>query len=65
MKARESYWEYDDPEGLKMPEVHDLPPGAFSGDSRAWNSLTPGARRMIWRAARKRQSEARQTEAVS
>lgn len=51
MIPTEKYWSYQAP---PIPEIGDLPPGVFAGDERAWNSLSPGFRRTIWREAAKR-----------
>ena len=51
MKAPKSYWTYQ--AGL-IPEVHDLPEGAFNGDEAAWSRLSPGMRREVYRQAIKR-----------
>lgn len=51
MKQGEKYWAFAQP---PIPELRDLPPGVFAGDERAWESLSPGYRRTIWREATKR-----------
>lgn len=49
-----SYWTYRSP---PTPELHDLPPGTFKGDERAWHQLSPGMRRTIWQEALRRQEK--------
>lgn len=56
MRAQESYWLR---KGPPVPEASDLPEGTFSGDERAWQSLSPGYRRTIWRNALHRQARDR------
>ena len=48
MREPESYWLR---KGPAIPEVADLPPGAFNGNEEAWCSLSPGMRRTVWREA--------------
>jgi predicted Fe-S protein YdhL (DUF1289 family) len=60
MKQPESYWLFKAP---PTPELCDLPAGTFSGDERAWESLSPGYRRTIWQEAVKRRD--RQQSAVA
>jgi hypothetical protein len=48
MKPQESYWTY---KAGDIPELGDLPPGTFNGDRTQWESLSPGTRREIYRAA--------------
>lgn len=48
MRQPEKYWTY---QAGAIPEVSDLPPGAFAGDDKAFNSLSPGMRREIHRQA--------------
>lgn len=57
MRAPETYWAYKQP---PIPEVKDLPQGVFSGDEKAWCSLSPGMRRTIWREATKRENSQKQ-----
>ncbi len=45
---QESYWSHKAP---PTPTVNELPPGAFSGTQRDFESLSPGMRREIKRAA--------------
>lgn len=47
---QEPYWTYKAP---PTPTVADLPPGAFSGTQREFESLSPGMRREIKRSAEK------------
>lgn len=56
MREQESYWLR---KGPHLPEVADLPQGAFSGGERAWESLSPGYRRTIWREAIQREAKGR------
>lgn len=48
MRKHEKYWTY---QAGDIPEISDLPPGTFKGDEKAWNSLSPGMRREIYRQA--------------
>lgn len=56
MRKQESYWLR---KGPSLPDVGDLPPGTFSGGDDAWNSLSPGYRRTIWRDALYREAKLR------
>lgn len=56
MREPEGYWLR---KGPPLPEVDDLPPGAFSGGAGAWESLSPGYRRTIWRDAIYREAKRR------
>ena len=54
MKKPEKYWTY---KGGDIPEVSDLPPGTFKGDEKAWQQLSPGMRREIYRYAMKKKEQ--------
>lgn len=50
MKKQESYWTY---RTGPIPELSDLPAGAFEGTEQQWEQLSPGMRREIYRAAQR------------
>lgn len=50
MKEQEKYWTY---RIGPIPEVKDLPKGAFAGTEADFQKLSPGFRREILRAALK------------
>jgi hypothetical protein len=56
VKQIEPYWTR---KGPPTPEFHDLATGTFSGTEEGWESLSPGARRSIWREAIKREARER------
>lgn len=56
MREPESYWTR---KGPAIPDVADLPSGTFNGDDRAFSSLSPSMRRVIWREALHREAKAR------
>jgi hypothetical protein len=50
--ADERYWTYR--AGTLTPSFGELPNGAFNGTQKAWESLSPGMRREIFRSFVKR-----------
>lgn len=61
MRGCEKYWTYRAPD---TPEFHEIPDGAFAGDEKQWNSLSPGFRRTIVSEFLKRQERLKPSEAT-